>query len=160
MEDFKDIMKNIKTDLVILLVEDNQYIRQQVSEGLSKIFSTVLTAPDGEYALKILNTIYVDVVISDINMPNMNGIDLIKAIRKGQKIKPIIITTAYDDFKQVYKDMPNISLLVKPYTIYEVIRCINESESLIEANKQNEDSFERLQEVSNMAKDILKQLKG
>ena len=160
MEDFKDIMKNIKTDLVILVVEDNQYIRQQVSEGLSKIFSTVLIAPDGEYALKILDTVYVDVVISDINMPNMNGIDLIKTIRKGEKVKPIIITTAYEDFKEVYKDMPNISLLTKPYTIYEIIRCINESESLIEANKQNEDSFEKLQEVSNMAKEILKQLKG
>lgn len=160
MEDFKDIMKNIKTDLVILLVEDNQQIREQVSEGLSKIFSTVLTAPDGEYALKILDTVYVDVVISDINMPKMNGIDLIKNIRKGEKVKPIIITTAYEDFKEVYKNTPNISLLTKPYTIYEIIRCIDDSESLIEANKQNEDSFDKLQEVSNMAKEILKQLKG
>lgn len=153
-------LMNIKRDLVILLVEDNKHIRKQVSSGLAKIFDTVLTANDGEQALNILQRIYVDVVISDINMPKMSGVELIKKIRENEKkVKPIIVTTAYHDFQEVYEKMPNIHLLVKPYTMYDIIKCIDTSEELIIANQQNEDSFEKLNEVSDIAKDILKQLR-
>ena len=149
-----------KRDLVILLVEDNNIIRTQVSDGLSRIFDTVFVAEDGAEALKVLDKIYIDVVISDINMPNIDGIELIKEIRKREKVTPIIVTTAHDDFKQLYSTLPNIQFLVKPYSIYDIIKCINKSEELILANQQNEHTFRKLEEVSRIAKDILKQLRS
>ena len=156
----KEELQAVKKDLVILFVDDNEKIRDQMVRGLESVFDTVIPAEDGLDALRVMEKIYVDVVVSDINMPKMDGVELIKKVRENEKVKPIIVTTAYDDFREVYKSIPNISLLIKPYTIYDVIKCINRSEALIEANKHQDDNFKKLAEVSEIAKNILRELKG
>lgn len=77
----------------ILLIDDEETLLQMVSEILTADGFFVETAKDGEIGLKMLLESQYDLIICDINMPKMNGIDVIKNAReKGNKDKFIFFT--------------------------------------------------------------------
>ena len=80
---------------IILTVDDSVSIRQMVSFTLSKEGYQVLEASNGEDALKKLESNIVNMMITDLNMPKMDGIELTKAVRALPKYKfmPIIMLT-------------------------------------------------------------------
>ena len=89
--------KFLKT-LCILYVEDSRTIRVQMTDFLSKLFKQVITATDGREGLeKFKNQNNIDVIISDINMPNMDGIEMVAKIRKFDDNVPFIFTTAHSE---------------------------------------------------------------
>ncbi len=83
---------------VILIVEDEESIRNFMKERLSELF-IVETAPNGKTALEILRKEHVDLIVSDVMMPGMNGFDLCKAIKRDINLShiPIIFLTAKND---------------------------------------------------------------
>ena len=83
--------------LNILYVEDDLVLQTQTNEFLSMLFNSVQTANDGKEALqKFIKQDY-DIIISDIQMPNMNGLELTAEIKKIKPTQSIIITSAYND---------------------------------------------------------------
>ncbi len=91
--------KQLKT-ISILYVEDDERIYQQTFELFDKIFKKVYLATNGEEGLDIFNDNYndIDIIVTDINMPKMNGLDMIKNINKLKiQKKPVIITSAHTD---------------------------------------------------------------
>ena len=78
---------------VILIADDSPTIRKFVSFSLKAQGFEVLVACDGMEAVDLLPTTNVDLIITDLNMPNMDGFELIKAVREndGNKNIPIII---------------------------------------------------------------------
>lgn len=107
----------------ILVVEDD--IR------LNKLFCTVLTrngyravsAADGAEALDILDNEYIDLIISDIMMPNLNGYELIKTLRDAEYNMPILIITAKDSFEDKEKGYlaGTDDYMVKPIDVNEMV---------------------------------------
>jgi len=92
----QDLLKKI----IVLYVEDDSYIRTSMIHVFEKLFKQVFMAEDGKEGLDTFTQaanegITIDVVISDINMPNMNGLEMIKEIRKINKIIPFVLTTAH-----------------------------------------------------------------
>ncbi len=83
--------------LKILCVEDNKGVRKRLVNTLNFYFKEVVEADDGEEAFKIYQGLKPDAIITDIDMPNMNGITLVKKIRKKDSDIPIIILTAYSN---------------------------------------------------------------
>jgi two-component system chemotaxis response regulator CheY len=85
------------TDLKFLIVDDFSTMRRIV-RGLLKEMgcNNVEEADDGQVALNMLKTAKFDFVVSDINMPNMNGFDLLKAIKADETLKhiPVLMVTA------------------------------------------------------------------
>jgi two-component system chemotaxis response regulator CheY len=82
--------------MVVLVVEDSSTMRQLVSYTLRRIPDVVLVeAADGRDALAKLDDIHVDVVVTDLNMPELDGFGLIEEIRKRPAIRatPIIVLT-------------------------------------------------------------------
>jgi two-component system chemotaxis response regulator CheY len=80
----------------ILVVDDSTTVRQIIKMTLSMHFrGTLLEAGDGIAALELLRATPVDLVITDINMPNMNGLQLVRTIREDLKLQVavIVITT-------------------------------------------------------------------
>lgn len=76
----------------VLIVDDSNTMRKIVSRALRQAgidFSTILEAGDGQEALDVLAANEVDVVLSDINMPNMNGLEFLKAKSENPAIKDI-----------------------------------------------------------------------
>ncbi|WCP69380.1 response regulator [Vibrio tubiashii] len=103
----------------ILAVDDSVSIRQMVSHTLRDAGYDVETANDGKDALSKVTTSKFDVVISDVNMPNMGGFELVKALREKPQYKfiPILMLTTETstDKKQQGKSAGATGWLVKPF---------------------------------------------
>ncbi len=102
----------------ILTVDDSKSIRQMVSFTLQQAGYQVIEAVDGQDALTKLKP-DVKLVLTDLNMPNMNGIELIKAIRANANYKflPVIMLTteSQDGIKQEGRAAGATGWIVKPF---------------------------------------------
>lgn len=105
-------------NLTILYVEDEKMIRQNAVEYLSRYAKIVFEAQDGEEAFQIYKEEKPDIIISDIKMPKMNGLELAKAIRKEDKETPIIMATAHTQTEYLLKavELQLVKYVVKPIT--------------------------------------------
>jgi two-component system chemotaxis response regulator CheY len=117
----------------ILAVDDSATVRKFVSVALTMQGFTVVTACDGMDALEKLPNHQVDLVITDLNMPNMDGFELIKALRENPAYKelPVVILTSLTDdlSKDRGAELGVDSYLVKPFSLekiqYEVSKYVN-----------------------------------
>jgi DNA-binding response OmpR family regulator len=117
----------------VLVVDDNQDVRELIVHILNADGFHVYAAIDGENALAILNSNPVDLVLLDVMMPGMSGLDVLKEIRTGSNKKirevPVMMITAMsstDDVDQALAIGAN-SYVVKPFrgtTIREKVRKI------------------------------------
>lgn len=79
----------------ILIVEDQPTTSWALSEGLSDDGYTVDTFATAEEALEWMKTGRSDLVISDLRLPGMSGLDLARKLQRGRQAQPVIIVTAY-----------------------------------------------------------------
>ncbi len=98
MSDIKEI-KKIASSLTLLYVEDDTEIAQAFIAYLSKIFKEVVYAENGEEGLSLYKQDDFDLVITDINMPKMNGMDMSREIRNISSEQNIIIVSAHTELE-------------------------------------------------------------
>lgn len=114
---------------IALTVDDSKTIREMVSFTLSNAGFEVIEAEDGQHALNVLSGKEVDVIITDLNMPNMNGIELMKALRSDPKykFKPILMLTTEGDAskKEEGKQAGATGWIVKPFNPEKLIQVVN-----------------------------------
>ena len=112
----------------ILIVDDSASMRQLVTFALKDAGYDVIAAVDGKDALGKLNGTKVDMVVTDLNMPNMDGITLIKQLRSSpaSKFTPVIMLTteSQESRKQEGKTAGASGWLVKPFTPDKLIEVI------------------------------------
>lgn len=112
----------------ILTVDDSKTMREMVSFTLKSAGYEVVEAEDGKAALDMLGGAKVDAVITDLNMPNMNGFDLIRALRANPtyKFTPILmLTTEGDDTKkQEGKTAGATGWIVKPFNPEKLVEVV------------------------------------
>ena len=103
----------------ILVVDDSTTMRQMVAFTLTSAGHDVTEAPDGNNALATAKSKKFDLVITDVNMPGMNGIDLVQSLRALPECKliPILVLTteAGADLKQKGKSAGATGWIVKPF---------------------------------------------
>ena len=116
-----------KTNYNLLYVEDEAFIRRIAVSYLRPYFAEVYQASDGVEALEIYRDKKPDMIITDIEMPNMDGLTLCKTIRKDDKTTPIIITTAYTSTEYLLEavSLNLIKYLVKPMEEEPLFDAIN-----------------------------------
>ena len=104
------------TKYSLLYCEDETDIREMVIEYLEDCFSTIYVAKNGRQALEFYELYHPDIIITDIKMPKMNGLELAVAIRKQNKEIPIIITTAYTTTEYLLQaiELNLVKYLLKP----------------------------------------------
>jgi len=91
------VLNKLNKDMAILIVDDFSTMRKILKNCLKQLgFSNVTEAPDGQIALEKLQSGEFEFVVSDWNMPNMMGIDLLKAVRGDDRLKdlPFLMVTA------------------------------------------------------------------
>jgi two-component system chemotaxis response regulator CheY len=112
----------------ILIADDSSSMRNMVSMTLESAGHKVTNAEDGQVALKIAKEKQFDAVVTDLNMPNMNGIELIKQLRTLQEYKytPILLLTteSSDDKKTLGKSAGATGWLVKPFNPDKLIATV------------------------------------
>ncbi len=90
-------LQEFSKGLKVLYVEDNDEARASTKDTLSEFFDNITVATDGIEGLEKFNNAHFDLIISDINMPNMNGIDMVSKIREKDKDIAILIISAYSE---------------------------------------------------------------
>jgi len=112
----------------ILTVDDSASIRQMVSFTLKQAGYEVVEAEDGQDGLNKAKSESVDLIITDLNMPNMNGIELIRNLRQvgNYKFTPILmLTTESDDAKKSDgKQAGATGWIVKPFNPEQLLKVI------------------------------------
>jgi two-component system chemotaxis response regulator CheY len=108
-------------DLKFLIVDDFSTMRRIVKGLLKEIgYHNADEAEDGATALQQLKSAHYDFVVSDINMPNMNGFDLLKAIKADDSLKhlPVLMVTAEARKEDIVlaAQMGAAGYIVKPFT--------------------------------------------
>lgn len=134
----------------ILVVDDEKFIRTGISLILEDTFKEqveVIQAKNGKEAIEIIESREFDIIISDINMPFINGIDLIKEIRKSNQDVEVIVISGYDVFEYARQCMKYgvKNYLLKPINDEELIDIVSVSIG------KNKDVFE---EEDNKLEDI------
>lgn len=107
----------------IMVVEDDAVLNKMICAKLKAQDYTVYQAYDGEEALDLLDREYVDLIISDIMMPKMDGITLIKELRDADYNMPVLIITAKDqmeDMEEGFKAGTD-DYMVKPINLKEMV---------------------------------------
>lgn len=103
----------------ILVVDDSASVRQMVCFTLKEAGYEAVEAKDGQDALGKIGTVPIQMVITDLNMPNLDGIGLVKALRADARCRfvPIIILTTESQLskKQEGKDAGATGWIVKPF---------------------------------------------
>ena len=115
----------------ILIVDDSRAMRMIVTRALRQAGygdSTILEACDGQEALSVIQKEEPDVVLSDWNMPNMLGIDLLRAVRSaGSQVRFGFVTSEVNEsIKQQAKDAGAALLISKPFTAEAVKQAITQ----------------------------------
>lgn len=102
----------------ILVVEDEQIIREGIKEYLDNFKYKVYTAEDGEEALDKFNSLDTGLVLLDINLPKINGLDVLKEIRRKSTV-PVLILTAFNDDDTKIKAFTSLcdGYIEKPFSL-------------------------------------------
>jgi len=112
----------------IMTVDDSASIRQMVGFTLRNAGYEVLETEDGQEALEVLEREPIDMLITDLNMPNVDGISLIKKVREKAETKfiPIIMLTteSQDDKKNQGREAGATGWIVKPFRPDQLINVI------------------------------------
>lgn len=113
---------------LILTADDSSSVRQMVAFTLKGAGYSVIEAVDGNDALTKAKSGAVNMVLTDLNMPNMNGIELIKALRAEPKYKfiPIVMLTteSQNDRKQEGKSAGATGWIVKPFKPEQLLAVV------------------------------------
>jgi two-component system, chemotaxis family, chemotaxis protein CheY len=114
---------------VALVVDDSFTMRNMVTLALKEQGFEVVTAEDGVDALKVSKGKKFGVIITDINMPNMNGFELIEKLRATAEFKftPILVLTTEggDDKKKEGKRVGASGWIVKPFNPQTLVATVN-----------------------------------
>ena len=107
----------------IMVVEDDIQLQQLFCRVLSRNGYKALAAGDGEEALELLEHEHVDLIISDIMMPRMNGSQLVTALREADISIPVLMITARDGFDDMRRGFLSGSddYMVKPINVNEMV---------------------------------------
>src|SRR5438105_2959042 len=107
----------------ILIVEDEDDLRQELVEMLEEKGHRILAAENGAKGLKLLNENAVQLVISDLNLPQMDGLSLLRACRAISPDVPFVMMTAFGSVKNAVEAMREgaADYLIKPLSMTELI---------------------------------------
>lgn len=123
------LLKEKAKNMSVLYIEDEEFLRNSTASMLNKLFQNVEVAVDGKDGLdKYLHNKY-DIVITDVSMPNMNGLELISNIQKNNLHQEIIIMSAHTEskFTDQTKTANVAGYIYKPVEINQMIEVLSSS---------------------------------
>lgn len=125
----KDFTQKLLSESTLLYLEDEDVIREETSKLFEKVFKTVHVAPNGERGLELYNTHknQINIILTDINMPIMDGLNFMKKIREVDLDIPILIITAFNDTNQLVQAIKyKVSdYIVKPIQLNTTLKIMD-----------------------------------
>ena len=134
----------------VFLVEDEKIIRKSIKNNVKweeNGFEFAGEAPDGEMALPMIEKLHPDIVITDIKMPFMDGLELSDILKKKMPKIQIIILSGYGEFDYA-KEAIKIGVtdyLTKPVTGEQLLEALNKVKQKLDKKKRQEEDIKKLQ---------------
>ena len=124
----------MKKNITILYVDESEFIREKVIDYLSLSYINVWEAETGEEALKLYYEYRPDVIITEIELPIINGLDLVKYIRQRDKKTAIIFVTALTNIELIIEavELQLVKYVLKPLTNYKLDIALNLANQCLE----------------------------
>src|SRR5512141_2668367 len=124
----------------ILIVDDEEVLRDVLNVVLRREGFDVLSAASGEEALNVLDSEEVDLVILDIMLPGISGIDTLRAVRIANPLLPVIVITAFSSIDGAIEAMKHgaFHYIPKPFKNEEVVLTVNKALEQRRLSKENE----------------------
>jgi len=128
-------------DLTVLLVEDESIVLNILSSYFSKRTKRVFIAKDGIEALSVFQKESIDMIITDIAIPKMNGLELIKKIREVDENIPIVITSGYYEKDILFSaiELNTTAFISKPISYKTLLKAVEKCNALIEQKRLKEE---------------------
>jgi len=148
MTDVKEL-KNLAQYIKLLYVEDDSSIRNVMSEYLKKFFITVSISNDGLEGLETYKNGKYDLVITDLSMPNMGGLEMLDEIKKINENQAVLITTAHNEpnyMREAIKSGVD-GYILKPFDFIQLNKELHKIVQKLVKFKENEDHKEYLKEM-------------
>ena len=160
----KSLLKEIKylsRNLKVLYVEDDDKARATTLEMLENFFDAIVVSKDGKEALSLYQNKKFDIIITDINMPHLNGISMLKEIRKDDTKISVIILSAYDE-SDYFLDAIKLDVdgfVLKPLKFNQFVAVIEKVVHKIHSEKKVDKYYENLEfEVKERTKELQQKL--
>lgn len=111
-----------KIPLKVLYVEDDSITRMEVAKYLENRVEKLMVASNGQEGLRLYQQDPADVVITDIRMPIMGGLEMVRAIKEFKKPRSVIVTTAYNETDLLIEciDVGVNKFLLKPLVLHNL----------------------------------------
>lgn len=118
--------ENVLKNLSILVVEDDPDLLGILCEFLSMQGADVSQAINGKEALEVLAAKKIDLVLSDVQMPVMDGVELVRAIKRKDKNSPVVfLTTGHSSLDEISaQDLGAAAFIVKPFKLQQLLGSI------------------------------------
>lgn len=142
----KTILYN-NTYMKVLIIEDEEKVAQFISQGLKEENYEVDTAYDGKKGLELIKSNTYDVILLDLMIPEIDGLQLLKTIRSWGNNTPVLIITAKNSKEDVVKglDTGSDDYLTKPFSFEELLARIR---ALLRRSKKQEINILRYKELT------------
>lgn len=156
--------KSLTSNIKVLYVEDDDIARENGIEYLENYFDHIYDAPDAITALTLYKEYKPDIIITDIQMPKLNGLEFVKRIRQKDQKTQVIIITAFSDTEYLLKavELKLVKYLIKPVkekdfenALHLCIEGINDECSNI-VDLSNNTYFDRYNQTLVMNNEIVK----
>lgn len=122
--------------MTILYAEDEDGIRKNIADSLSYYCKEIYEARNGQEAYEIYEDKQPDIILSDIHMPVMDGLELVKKIRETNRNIPIVMITAHTDKEYLLEavELHMEKYIVKPVDIDELFETLKKCVDILELN--------------------------
>ncbi len=149
-----------KHDLKILFVEDDDLMRSTISKILEKNAQTVFEAANGREGVEIFNREKPEIIITDIMMPVMNGLDMIQEIRRQDKDVKIVVVSAYSEKENFLKSIALgvNNFLIKPISYKTLLSVLDELAENILLEKRVDQERQQKQQAQSALEKALAEL--
>jgi DNA-binding NtrC family response regulator len=130
----------------ILIVEDEPKMRRLLELNLGEEGFTTHAAADAEIGLQILNREKIDLVLTDVQLPGMNGFDFLRAVKRVNASIPIVMMTAYGTVESAVEAMKlgASDYVLKPFSLEEMVLVIRKELSTHQLREENRSLREAL----------------
>lgn len=150
----------------ILLAEDEEDVRRIIGQHINESdtpFEVIGEAADGVEAIEMMRALNPDILITDVCMPHLNGLEMLKSIREFNADIPTVIISGYDEFSYV-KEAMRLGVreyLLKPFLPGELFEVLEKIRRGLEQQKQLERNLEgmnrRLEQTEELSRELSKE---
>lgn len=133
----------------VLCVEDNEVLRNETVDLLESFFHDIDTATNGKEGLEKYKQQRYDLVITDINMPVMNGLEMIREIKELHQQQMVIVISAHDEAEYLMR-MINLRVdhfVLKPLELNQFLSVIYRACRMMQKQREAQEKFEKQEQI-------------